>query len=104
MKRRVILVLILSFLVLGSGGCGGPPQIGTDKETFKTVDALYTAVGLRDSKLVGECDQRLKSLRDSGKLPEAASRSLESIIAETRAGKWEDALGHLSSFMEGQRR
>ena len=104
MKRLVIVVLISTFLVLGFRGCGGPPQIGADKESFKTVDALYTAVGLKDPKLVDQCDQKLKSLRDAGRLPEDASRSLESIIAETKDGKWEEAQARLSRFMEGQRR
>jgi hypothetical protein len=104
MKRLVIVALISSFLVLGFRGCGGPPQIGADKESFKTVDALYTAVGLKDSKLVDQCNQKLKTLHDADRLPEGASRSLESIIAETRDGKWEDAQAHLSRFMEGQRR
>jgi hypothetical protein len=90
-------------LVLALGGCG-QPQIGADKEAFKTVDALYTAVSLREPKLVDGCEQRLKSLREEGKLPEAASNALVSIIAETRDGKWEPAFDHLSVFMQGQRR
>jgi hypothetical protein len=88
--------------MLPLGGCGGPPQIGADRETFKTVDALYTAIGLRDAARVEQTGAKLKSLRDAGKIPERAYRSLESIIAESREQKWEPALARLSRFMEGQ--
>ena len=88
--NRTIRAMMLSLpLVLAAGGCGGPPQIGTNKEAFKTVDALYTAVSLRDSKLVAQCEERLEGLRDSGSLPADASKSLDSIIAEAKAGDWE---------------
>jgi hypothetical protein len=90
-------------LVLALAGCGSPPQIGADKATFKAVDALYTAVSLRDPKLVDQCETNLKSLKDTGKIPEDASSSLDSIIAEGRSGKWESAQERLSKFMEGQR-
>jgi hypothetical protein len=84
-------------------GCG-TPQIGTDRETFTTVDELYTAVGLKDSRLVDQCAAKLKTLRDAGKLPGDASRSLEAIVAKTGEGKWDEAQAHLSRFMEAQRR
>ncbi|WP_435009394.1 hypothetical protein P12x_000647 [Tundrisphaera lichenicola] len=86
------------------GGCWGPPQIGVDREAFQTVDALYTAVSLRDPRLVEDCRGRLVKLREADKLPEPASKDLEAIIEETRGGEWEPAQLRLSRFMEGQRR
>jgi hypothetical protein len=104
MNRAGVITLAFSFLALGCGGCGGPPQIGEDRDTFKTVDALYTAVSLRDPKLVGQCETKLKELRDASRIPEGAFSSLGSIIAEAKDGKWEPAQDRLSKFMEGQRR
>jgi len=104
MIRTAIAGIALSLFALGIVGCGRPPQIGGDKETFKTVDALYTAVSLRDAGKVDQCAAKLKSLRDADKLPEAASRSLDAIIAQTKDGQWEPALEQLSTFMEGQSR
>jgi hypothetical protein len=100
----IIVAFTSMLLVLGPWGCWGPPQIGADREAFKAVDALYTAVGLRDAGKVDQCRARLESLRDAGKIPEGAYASLESIIGEAKGGKWEPALEHLSKFMEGQRR
>ncbi len=96
--------MLASFLVVGLGGCGGPPQIGVDEESFKSVDALYTAISLRDQKLVDRCDGRLRELKDGKKLPEAAGTSLDAIIVKARGGKWEDAQTRLGEFMRGQRR
>ena len=68
------------------------------------MDALYTACGLRDDKLVAQTEARLKALRESGKMPDKAFRTLEAIIAETRNKEWEPAIDRLSRFMEGQTR
>ena len=98
-KTRFVLVLALSLV-----GCGRPPQIGDDAETFKTVDALYTAVSLRDPMLLARCETRLRTLRNAGKLPPDASRTLDGIVTEARAGSWEPAQGRLGTFMRGQTR
>jgi len=102
MKQAVVALGVS--LVFALGGCGRPAQIGADKDSFKAVDALYTAVSLRDPKLVDRCEKTIKDLRGTGKMPEAASRSLEAIIAEARGGDWVPAQERLGKFMEGQRR
>jgi hypothetical protein len=104
MNRATVIFVTFSCLVLPLGGCGGPPQIGADRDSFKAVDALYTAVSLHDPKLVGQCEANLKGLRDASKLPQGAFSSLQSIIAEANDGKWEPAQERLTNFMEGQGR
>jgi hypothetical protein len=103
MHRTLRTITWSSLFLLGFGGCG-PPQIGANKEAFKTVDALYTAVGLRDTKLIDQCETKLKGLHEAGALPAAAWTSLDSIIAEAKEGKWEQSMERLSALMEGQRR
>ncbi len=104
MSRTTVIVVTISCLVLPFVGCGGPAQIGADRDSFKAVDALYTAVSLRDPKLVGQCEARLKGLRDASKMPQGAFSTLQSIIAETNDGRWEPAQDRLANFMEGQSR
>ena len=98
MKRFGIATAIL----LAAVGCGSP-SIGPSDESFKAVDALYTAVSLREVPLLDRCDQVLKTLRKAGKLPESAANALDSIVAEARAGGWEKAQGRLGRFMRDQR-
>ncbi len=104
MKRTGYLAILLLLPILMIGGCGDPPQLGSDREAFKTVDALYTALGLRDIKIVDQCDEKLRRLRDEGKLSRDAWSRMDSIITIAKQEKWESALGLLSQFMEGQRR
>lgn len=93
---------ILTLMIVA--GCGRPAQIGAAPEVFKTVDALYTAVSLREPKLVDPCLAALKGFHEAGQLPSDAFSTLEAIISEAKGGAWEDAQTRLSRFMQGQRR
>jgi len=81
-----------------------PPQMGTSERVFNTVDALYTAVRLRDTGKVTDCERRLHEYRDAGELPADAARSLDGIIATARGGDWNGATERLYEFMLAQRR
>ena len=81
-----------------------PPQMGVDDAAFHTVDALYTAICNRDEPRMNDCEQRLHSLRDEGKLPKSAAEHLDGIIAKARSGEWEAAAKRLYDFMLAQRR
>jgi len=101
LMRRCILFTAL--IALGVGGCS-PPQIGQDKETFKAVDYLYTAVSLRAPKHLERCEKSLHDLKAQGKLPDSAAQALDAIIAQAREGDWEPAQRRLGDFMRGQTR
>ena len=98
-RRRGAVALLAALVV----GCG-EPQIGADADTFKAVDALYTAVSLREPERVDRCLDSLKSLHRSGKLDRAPLDAIDGIAAEARAGSWESAQSRLADFMRGQRR
>src|SRR3954463_8257170 len=102
MRRTACALLLSAHLVWACEGCGAPPQIGADRDSFKAVDALYTAVSLRDSRLLARCAQDLQDLKAKGQLPEAAGQSLESMVVEAREGKWENAQSRLGDFMRRQ--
>ncbi len=104
MRVRIPTLAALMLLGIVTGGCGSHAQIGADPETFKTVDALYTAVSLRDPKLVDQCAGKLKELQAAGKLPEAAYATLDGLMGEAKSGGWESAQDRLARFMEAQRR
>lgn len=81
-----------------------PPQMGPSDETFHAVEALFTAVGARDARLLGQCEQRLHELAAAGKLPTDAAGYLAGVIAKSRRGRWESAAETLYGFMMAQRR
>ena len=81
-----------------------PPQMGADEDAFKTVDALYTAVRMKDASKVTQCETRLHAYRDAAKLGASAADFLDSVIAKARAGNWEAAVERLYDFMLAQRR
>src|SRR5438132_11188341 len=74
-------------LVCGFAWWGRPPQMGAEEAAFKTVDALFTAVTARDEKWLGQCEQRLRTLKEAGKLPADASDYLDGIIRKAHAGR-----------------
>src|SRR5262245_27631060 len=90
MARIALITIVAPVLTIAWAGCGAP-QIGADRDAFKAVDALYTAVSLRDPKLLDQCIGTLRDLKAKGKLPETAENSLESIVVGARAGEWESA-------------
>jgi hypothetical protein len=92
------------FLTVITSGCFGPPQMGPDREAFKAIDALYTAVSLHEPAHLERCSGRLSELREAGKLPASAHDALAAIIAEAKGGQWEQSQARLRAFMLGQRR
>ena len=79
------------------------PQMGTDHEVFKTVDALFTAINSKDKQRLSDCGTRLQGFRKDGKLPVAAARHLESIIDQAEKGQWQASAKTLYDFMLAQR-
>jgi hypothetical protein len=96
-KRFSLIVLSVLFL-----GCGRTPQLGADQESFKAVDALYTAVTARRVDLLDNCDTKLRERHASGHLPDAAWKELSAVISQCRDAKWEPAAERLYDFMKRQ--
>ena len=80
-----------------------PPQLKADEQVFTTVDALFTALTSRDSKRLDDCERRLKSYHEQGKMSDAVAATLDGIVLQAREGKWEPASKKLYNFMLGQR-
>lgn len=103
LDTRVRLLALLGVSIL-TAGCGSPPAMGPDRDVFTTVDALYTAVGIKNVQQLERCDAKLRELHAAGKLPDDAHRSLGRIIAQAKDGAWEAAADSLRWFMQGQKR
>ena len=80
------------------------PQIGQDEEVYKTVDALFTALNSRDTQRLSDCEQRLRSFRESGSLSISAAKNLDAIIKKARTGEWQTSAHKLYDLILAQRR
>ena len=94
----------IALLVVAGRYFTQPPQMGVDDDVFKTVDALFTAVQMKDEAKLTQCEQRLHAYRDAGKLKDRPAKYLDGVIAKARAGSWQDAAERLYEFMLAQRR
>lgn len=108
-QRNRIAIAIFAVLVLAAAvilyfGLRPPAQMDASDETFKTVDALYTAIRNEDEARLAECEARLLASNEAGKLPDPAWKTLNAIIAKARSGKWRPAAEALYEFMKGQKR
>lgn len=83
---------------------GSPPQMDYDPDAFAAVDALFTAINARNTSTLSQCEQRLATLAQNGRIPEPAASRLSEIVAIARAGDWMHSGQSLYSFIQGQRR
>ena len=97
LRALMILVVIIR-------GMLSTPQLGTDEDVFRTVDALFTAVNSRNKNHLEDSAQRLKSYRESGKLPATAAKKIDAIIELAKSDRWSESAHQLYDFMLAQRR
>jgi hypothetical protein len=104
-KKVVIGTAGAGLLLFGIwyAGWGRPPQVGGNKESIKAVDALYTAVTSHNPTRLAQCEERLHTLRDEGKMPRRTADYLDGLIGTARRGNWQGAAHKLFDFMRAQR-
>jgi hypothetical protein len=105
-KITVGVLALLLAVVAGRVWLGmrAQPQLPADDEVFTAVDGLFTAVTARDASRLAACQRRLEAIYHAGKLPGAAWKRLQGVIAMSERGEWEPAARRLYDFMQGQRR
>ncbi|HTQ39124.1 MAG TPA: hypothetical protein VMJ32_08845 [Pirellulales bacterium] len=79
-----------------------PPNVGSDKKVLQQVDALFTAVRVKDSRLLDRCATQLADLKAKGELPDDAATTLTQIVATAHSGDWQGATENLLWFIQGQ--
>lgn len=101
-RSRITPWLIGLCLAIAVGGCA-PTQVLGDPETFKALDALWTAVTSRKTELVNQVDKELDRLASAGKLSSEGRAELRTISDTALKGQWESAAQSLRTFIKGQR-
>lgn len=100
---RWSIVALICSAVLWWWGSSRPPQIGVHRDGFAAVMNLRTALAAKRSDLLARTSQEIERVYSEKKLNNRAYRSLQSIIADAQAGRWEDAFTAINRFMVGQR-
>ncbi|MEO2088345.1 MAG: hypothetical protein ABGY75_02470 [Gemmataceae bacterium] len=93
------LRLLFAVLLVGAlGGCGKPTEDA--RQNRRLVDALLTAVTVRNPKEMEKCKGLLDKRRADGVLSESSHQRLLEIFAQAKSGKWSEAEDALYRFRE----
>ena len=85
-------------LVLFLVGCGEPSA--EDRLNRRLLDAVLTAISMKNGRWLERDAQLLQQRREAGQLSEAAFRDLHSVIGKARAGDWAGAEADAYRFRE----
>ena len=88
--------LMLIAVGLVASGCGKPSE--TTRDNRRLMDAILTAVTIRDSKELSNDQKLLNVRRDAGKLSKKAYSILRDAISQAEAGEWATAEKQLYEF------
>jgi hypothetical protein len=79
------LIAFFSLLVAFSG-CGEPSL--RERENRRELEALLTAIALKNSKELDKDEKRIADRHATGALSDEGFKNLEKIVATARAGDW----------------
>ena len=81
--RRTTWLLAVS---LALAGCGGPSE--REYKNRRELEALLTAVSLRNKKELDKDIQRIEGRHASGELSDESYKDLQEIIRKAQGGNW----------------
>jgi hypothetical protein len=85
-ELRLTLLVWLVLLLTGCGGCGEPSV--RELKNRRELEALLTAVSLKNRKEVDKDIQRIEERHASGELSDDGYKDLQEIIKKAQAGDW----------------
>jgi hypothetical protein len=92
--RFTNIVLIAGALMVN--GCGGPSE--TARDNRRLLDAILTAITIRNNKELSNDLQLLNSRRDAGKLSKESFSILCGAVSQAETGDWIAAEQQLYDF------
>jgi hypothetical protein len=78
---------VVAAMVLALAGCSGEPS-ERELKNRRELEALLTAVSLKDRKELERDARRIEDRHASAELSDAPYRTLQQIIEKARAGDW----------------
>ena len=84
--KAIRISVFLAFLSLTVSGCGGPRA--KDRDNRRLVDAILTAITMKNVRLLEDNATRAKEMREAGQLTEEEYQGLAAVIGKAREGDW----------------
>ncbi len=89
LRRRAALCVFVFALALLPGGCSRPVE--TDRDNRRMVDAILTAVTMRNTGWLEDASARLEERHQEGELADWEHERLLAIVEAARSGEWQAA-------------
>jgi Flp pilus assembly protein TadD len=90
---------IIAAMVLALVGCSGEPS-ERELKNRRELEALLTAVSLRNKTELGRDAERIEARHTSGELSDAPYQTLQEILKKAKAGDWAGAEKQAYEFRE----
>jgi hypothetical protein len=98
-RGREVCWPLIAGLILALAGCSGDPS-ERELKNRRELEALLTAVSLKNSKALEKDAGRIEARHASGELSDAPYRTLRAIIQKARDGDWAAAERQAYEFRE----
>jgi hypothetical protein len=89
---------LVAGLALTLAGCGEPSE--REYKNRRELEALLTAVSLKNIKELEKDAKRIDGRHDSGELSDSSHKELKEIVEKARAGDWSSAEKRAYEFRE----
>jgi hypothetical protein len=87
--RRGYVAAVLAGLLLALTGCGEPSL--RERENRRELEALLTAITLKNKKELDKDVKRIEERHDSGSLSDTSFKDLQGIFQKAQNGDWSEA-------------
>lgn len=90
-RNTVLGGSLVAVLALGVLAMAGRAPTMEERENRKAVDAMLTAITLKNSRLLEESAKRAQARRTAGQITEEQLQGMEAVINKARAKDWTGA-------------
>jgi hypothetical protein len=90
-RNSVLGVSLMALLVLGVLAMAGKAPTLEERENRKAVDAMLTAITLKNSRLLEESAKRAQARRTAGQITEEQFQGFAAVFKKARARDWAGA-------------
>jgi hypothetical protein len=87
--KTIRVWIVVPALALLAAGCRGPTS--EERDNRRVLDAILTAITIKNARLLEDNARRAKDRHDAGQLTDDEYEGIAAIIARARGGDWAGA-------------